>query len=60
MDRRCPVIIIMLLLLTTLLTGCGSDPNPGPAVGAGLCVIGLSLIVAKLVERVKGKGGDHE
>lgn len=54
------MIIITLILLTTLLTGCGSEPNPGPTIGAGLCAIGLSLIVAKIVERGKGKGGDYE
>lgn len=52
--------IIMLVILTILLSGCGSEPNPGPTIGAGLCVIGLSMIVAKIVERVKVKGGDRE
>jgi hypothetical protein len=51
--------ILILSLFLLFLTGCGGGPDMGP-IGAGLCVIGLSLIVAKLVERIRGIGGDHE
>ncbi len=52
--------IWILLLLICFLTGCGGSPNPGPSIGAGLAIIGLSLIVMKLVERIRENGGDHE
>ncbi len=51
--------LLILLILCLFLTGCGGGPDMAP-IGAGLCVIGLSLIVAKLVERIRSMGGDHE
>ena len=51
--------LLILLILCLFLTGCGGVPDMGP-IGAGLAIIGLSLIVSKLVERIRGNGGDHE
>lgn len=58
--RRYGVITAMVILTFLSLTGCGSEPNPGPSIGAGLGIVGLSLIVSRLVERVRTKGGGND